>query len=138
MLGFWERFLPWLFGPGGIEIGPIPSQAAVDLIANLNVLPESSDPADRTNYEAKVLALLLRVKSDLKKLPKDASDEEAHKVFANLVDPMMELSKCPDFVVNRGHYFGTGYVEPGDSAPLPEPALSDPDRRALIEFLKTF
>ena len=27
--------------------------------------------------------------------------------FADLVEPMLELSKCPDFVVNRGHYFGT-------------------------------
>ena len=22
---------------------------------------------------------------------------------------MLELSKCPDFVVNRGHYFGTAF-----------------------------
>jgi hypothetical protein len=32
--------------------------------------------------------------------------------------------------VNRGHYFGAGYDG--------EPALSDEDKRALIEFLKTF
>jgi hypothetical protein len=44
---------------------------------------------------------------------------------------MLAVSKCPDFVVNRGHYFGTGRV-PG------EPALSDRDKRALIAFLKTF
>jgi hypothetical protein len=44
---------------------------------------------------------------------------------------MMQLSKCPDYVVNRGHYFGTGY--PGSG-----PGLSDDDKRALIEFLKTF
>ncbi len=42
----------------------------------------------------------------------------------------MAFSKCPDYVVNRGHYFGTGYDN--------EPALSLEDRRALIEFLKTF
>jgi hypothetical protein len=33
-------------------------------------------------------------------------------------------------VVNRGHYFGTGYDG--------EPALSDEDKKDLIEFLKTF
>ena len=44
---------------------------------------------------------------------------------------MMDLSKCPDYVVNRGHYFGTGeFAE--------EPGLSDDDKRALIEFIKTF
>jgi len=34
-------------------------------------------------------------------------------------------------VVNRGHYFGTDYFDQ-------EPPLSDQDRRALIEYLKTF
>jgi hypothetical protein len=43
----------------------------------------------------------------------------------------MDLSKCPDYVVNRGHYFGT-------SAFAEEPGLSDNDKRALIEFIKTF
>jgi hypothetical protein len=138
MVGLGERFLPWLFGAGGIEIGPIPSQAPVSLLANLNVLSESSDAAERAAYEGKVLRVLLRMKSDLKKLPQGASDAEARQAFSNLVDPMLELSKCPDFVVNRGHYFGTGYVEPGDANPLQEPALSDEDKRALIEFLKTF
>jgi hypothetical protein len=138
MLGLGERYLPWLFGAGGVEIGPIPSQTPVNLIANLNVLSESSDLTERAAYEGKVLRLLLRLKSDLKNLPEGASDADARKVLANLVDPMMELSKCPDFIVNRGHYFGTGYVEPGDAAPLGEPALSDQDKRALIEFLKTF
>jgi hypothetical protein len=34
-------------------------------------------------------------------------------------------------VVNRGHYFGTDRFKE-------EPALSDDDKLALIEFLKTF
>ena len=56
---------------------------------------------------------------------------DARKAFANLVQPMLELNKCPDFIVNRGHYFGTSYFNE-------EPGLSDQDKRALIEFLKTF
>jgi hypothetical protein len=44
---------------------------------------------------------------------------------------MLKLSKCPDFVVNRGHYFGTNLSPDGST-------LSDDDKRALIEFLKTF
>jgi hypothetical protein len=44
--------------------------------------------------------------------------------FSDLADPLLELSKCPDFEVNRGHYFGA--------------SLGDADKRALIEFLKTF
>ena len=41
------------------------------------------------------------------------------------------MSKCPDYVVNRGHYFGTDYFKE-------EAGLSDSDKRALIAFLKTF
>jgi hypothetical protein len=74
---------------------------------------------------------VLKIKHDLAKLPKDASDDDARKVLENLVTPLMDLSKCPDYVVNRGHYFGTSYFSE-------EPGLSDEDKRALVEFLKTF
>ena len=71
------------------------------------------------------------MKLDLASLPQGASDEEANKAFANLVPGLLELSKCPDYVVNRGHYFGTSYFQE-------EPGLSDDDKRALIEYIKTF
>jgi hypothetical protein len=57
---------------------------------------------------------------------------------------MLELSKCPDFVVNRGHYFGTAEfnkqegLSADEKAFGTEPELSDADKRALIAFLKTF
>lgn len=125
------RYFPWLFTSGGVEIGPIPAGVPVNLLANLELVPESDDPAARVEHGKKLLALLLKAKGDLKAIPKDAGDEEARKVFANLAEPLLELNKCPDFVVNRGHYFGTSYF-------LEEPALSDADKKALIGFLKTF
>src|SRR5215475_13495565 len=42
---------------------------------------------------------------DLKSLPANATDEQAREVFAGVGDSLLKLSKCPDFVVNRGHYF---------------------------------
>ncbi len=130
-LGWSQRIFPKLFNQSGIEIGPIPTGAPVGLLSNLNLLADDSDLAGRVDHDAKILDLVLRIKHDLAALPKDASDEEGRKVLANLVDPLMNLSKCPDYVVNRGHYFGTDkFAE--------EPGLSDDDKRALIEFLKTF
>jgi hypothetical protein len=126
-----SRVLPWAAKPSGIEIGPIPKGAPVSLLASLSLTPETTNPAERVRHDEKVLALLLRMKHDLKSLPPDATDEQANKVFANLVDPLLELSKCPDLVVNRGHYFGTSYFHE-------EPGLSDSDKRALIAFIKTF
>jgi hypothetical protein len=90
-----------------IDIGPIPAGTPVSLPANLNLLSEKAVP------------LLLRMKQELK--------TEAD--FAKFVDPLFELSTCPDYVVNRGHYFGTGLD--GESA------LTDREKNDLIEFLKT-
>jgi hypothetical protein len=129
--GTLARFLPSIFGEEGISIGPIPKGTPVGLLANLNVVPETHDPIQRAAYQGRVFDLLLKAKHDMNALPAGASDEEVNKAFANIKDPLMELSKCPDLVVNRGHYFGTSYF--GE-----EPPLSDEDKRALIEFLKTF
>jgi hypothetical protein len=118
-----------LFGPTGLQIGPIPAGTPVNLLANLDLLHD-----DKAKLAGTVFALL----RDLRSLPKDASDEQAKRAFGNLVEPLLSVSKCPDFIVNRGHYFGTGYVEPGTTDLIDEPALSDDDKRALIEFLKTF
>ena len=43
---------------------------------------------------------------------------------AKLFDALLQANLAPDFVLDRGHTFGAG--------------LSDDDKRALIEFLKTF
>ncbi len=131
MTSIQQRLLPAIFGEDGIEIGPIPKGTPINLLANLNVRSESTDLVERIEHDKNVLQLLLKLKQDLKKLPKDASDDEAKKVFGNLVEPLLKLNKCPDFVVNRGHYFGTSYAKAGIG-------LSDDDKRALIAFLKTF
>jgi hypothetical protein len=129
--GLAQRVLPQLFGEGGLEIGPIPAGTPVSLLTNLDLMADDADFAGRVNHDARLLDLVNKVKRDLANLPKDASDEAARKVLENLVEPLMNLSKCPDYVVNRGHYFGTDRFGQ-------EPGLVDSDKRALIEFLKTF
>ncbi len=126
------RFLPWLVDEKNklLQIGPIPKGTPVGLLTNLNPLSESKDPAERLGHDKQLLDVVLKINADLQKLPRGASDEDAKKVFANVVDPLLELSKCPDLIVNRGHYFGTGNFSGA------EPGLSDADKRALIAFLK--
>jgi hypothetical protein len=127
------RFFPALLDDKDktVQIGPIPEGTPVGLLANLNPLSDSSDPAERLQHDKQVLDLVLKINADLEKLPPGATDADARKVFANLVEQMLTLSKCPDLIVNRGHYFGT------DKFPV-EPGLSDADKRALIAFLKRF
>ena len=116
---------------GSITLGPIPAGIPINLLANIQPLAESNNLIDRAVHFNRLVKLLLRLKIDLLTLPDDVSDEELQKHFANLAAPMLALNKCPDFVVNRGHYFGTAENSS-------EPALSDDDKRALIALLKTF
>ncbi len=143
--GTLHRWLPWLFGEGGdIVLGPIPKDVPVNLIANLKLRAESDDLSAKATHVRDVGELLLKLKLDLATAPATASDQELRDKFANLRAPLMRLSKCPDFVVNRGHYFGTAEFNQQDALSADEKAfgteaaLSDTDKRALIAFLKTF
>ncbi len=128
-----SRLLPSLFRPdGGLTIGPFPKGLPVNLMSNLQPLSESSDPIERLRHAERLLQLLVDLKLYLIALPAGATDQQMVNGIADRMgSALLALNKCPDFEVNRGHYFGTGKV-PG------EPALSDSDKRALIEFLKTF
>ncbi|MGZ8186372.1 MAG: hypothetical protein ACXW0H_03175 [Methylobacter sp.] len=121
-----------LVGEQGIELGPIPKGTPVNLLTNID-LDRREGILSRLKHRADLVKLLIRIKKDLKALPKDASDAQAAQVFGNLIDPLIKASKCPDYIVNRGHYFGTDYFRDTQA----EPGLSDDDKKALIAFLKT-
>ena len=118
------NFLVPVFDAQGIAIGPIPAGTPVDLLANFDPLAPPGPVRARLAHDKAVVAAILHLIGDLRAMPKGAGDDAARKVFANVGEELFALSKCPDYVVNRGHYFGT--------------ALSDDDKRALIAFLKTF
>jgi hypothetical protein len=81
----------------------VPAGTPVALLANLDV------------RSPRALALLKRLKK---------------QSAAGLTEVLLELSTCPDLIVNRGHYFGTGL-----DGTL---ALTDAQKRDLIEFMKMF
>lgn len=98
----------------GINVGPIPRGTPVNLIMNLD--PEKKDKV------APALVALLRAMSEIKK--RNLTGEAAYKVLADKAGPALtEASKVPDFVLDRGHWFGE--------------SLSDDEKEALIVFLKT-
>ena len=121
--GYVPPLLKPLVGADGIRLGPIPKDTPVNLLTNIDLTQEHD-----------VLLLLLKIKHKLDALPPGASDAEARKEFAPLVPELLGVSKCKDFVINKGHYFGTDYLPASEG----EPGLSDSDKKALIAFLKTF
>ncbi|HVG86196.1 MAG TPA: hypothetical protein VM820_16835 [Vicinamibacterales bacterium] len=123
-LGEQRARFPALFTDEGVRLGPIPQGTPIGLLANLNLLSENRDAAARARQFERVSSLLVGLLERLHKLGGNATNEQARAAFADMVDPLLELSKCPDLVINRGHEFGV--------------KLSDQDKNALIELLKTF
>ena len=102
-----------LAGPDGyVTIGRIPKGTPINLLANLE--PDFQ----HAGAFLKVAGKLVKINSE--KLSPEAADAELGK----LVPDLIAMNKCPDFIEDKGHYFGTD--------------LSDNDKRALIEYLKTF
>jgi hypothetical protein len=90
----------------------IPKGTPINLVANL-------DP-DLQNGRVFVKSALKLIKLKTTNLSRD----EAAAEFNQLIPDLLAANKCPDFVEDKGHYFGTD--------------LPDNDKRALIEYLKTF
>jgi hypothetical protein len=118
-----KSYAPWLSrlaGPDGfIHIGPIPRGTPVNLIANTNLEPGGF------RQRAALVRLLGRTLSALREIERRGlTGDAATRRLLALVPDFYALSSCPDFIEDEGHYFAA--------------ALPDLDKRALIEFMKTF
>lgn len=104
--------------PDGTEffrIGHIPKGTPINLLANLN---PDAEPEVLAEVMFQVKRTLAEIK--LKNLEGDAARDEMKKQIA---PALFKASKCPDFINDRGHTFGS--------------ELPDADKLALIEYLKT-
>ncbi len=106
---------PHLDSDGYFRLGPIPEGTPINLLGNLD---PDTDPLE-------LVALCLKIKKSFLKIKLEHLDStEGKELLRNEVAPaLFKASKCPDLIEDRGHYFGT--------------ELSDTDKRALIEFIKT-
>jgi hypothetical protein len=102
-------------GNGNLRLGPIPKGTPVNLISNLNL---EGDPVKTGKAVVSIVAALADIRL------KNMNDQQATERLKLVVPDLIAANKCPDFVEDRGHLFGT--------------TLPDADKRALIELLKTF
>ncbi|HET7435488.1 MAG TPA: hypothetical protein VFN10_12340 [Thermoanaerobaculia bacterium] len=100
---------------GNLRIGPIPKGTPVNLLANADL---ERSPIALASLAAKIGMTLLDI--DRRKL----SDADATALMRKDLAPLLwKASKCPDLIEDKGHTFGAN--------------MSDEEKRALIEFLKT-
>ena len=126
---------PWAVDSnGGLALGPLPAGFPINALANTKLAPDNDDAKPASLYWRLVKATptLLSAfkqmggKCSPKELVDPATQANSEQAVrdSGLIDTLVGLSKCPDYVVNRGHYFG---------ADLPAD-----DKEALIAYLKYF
>lgn len=111
------------------RLGYIPKGTPVNLIANINGPDWILESSYRKRLLAKALIGFKKAKKD-----KVKSLDTVTVRGESLVDILIELSKCPDLIIDKGHTFGefdTLERAKGNFVEVPEE-----DREALIEFLK--
>lgn len=102
-----------------LSVGPLPAGLPVDVVANV-------DPQKLREMGLLGNARLgIQVWSLIREISTMPADTAAtnHKVD-ELGNLLRAVSKSPDYVMDRGHYFGQG--------------LTDQERQDLIDLLKTF
>ena len=145
----WANYIvPGLVTPEGIfKLGPVPKGMPIGLVVNTKLRSEQDDGwMARLSHGWNLwnLAVKLGVNAPTIATGSGTDPAELRQKLSGLRAPFMALSKCPDFVVNRGHYFGTAQFNDQDGLSADEkafgtePVLNDDDKRALIAFLKTF
>ena len=126
---------PWAFQKdGGLALGPLPKEFPINTLANTKLFPDNDEPDMLAHLWglARATPTIVSAFSQLggtcsaEELADPATEPRADRVVreTGLLDTLTSISKCPDYIVNRGHYFG---------ADLPAP-----DKEALIEYLKHF
>ncbi|MGO7162038.1 hypothetical protein ACCS78_22065, partial [Rhizobium johnstonii] len=133
--GMLNKVAGWAFKKdGSITVGPFPAGFPINALTNTELLPDNDEEDKFANYKRLIAAgpALIGAFSELggQCTPEELADPavlaKAEKVVRDtkLVDRLVGLSKCPDYVVNGGHTFGAD--------------LSQSDKNALISYLKQF
>jgi hypothetical protein len=124
---------PWAIdGEGGLALGPLPKDFPVNALTNTKLLPDHDEP-DVVGHYWRLLKAGPTLMRAFKRMggicsalsdPTTQATAEAAVRDTGLIDTLVGLSKCPDYVVNRGHYFGAD--------------LSAEDKDNLIAYIKHF
>lgn len=134
-----KTLLNWLTGyryddPNGLKLGPIPAGTPVNLIAGID-LDEPDGFLARIGRKFELIGLVLKLNSTFAKVEKASDPQEAKAIFRSIAPDLIANDKCQDYIVNRGHYFGTQYLSDPSGAPVV--GLTDAQKTDLIAFLKT-
>ncbi len=98
-----------------LRLGPFPKGMPINLLANIDTSLDKKD----------LIETVLKTKQVIEAIGDEKNEDKALDRFMKEAGPaLLKVSKCPDLVEDRGHYFGD--------------KLPNEDKEALIEYLKMF
>ena len=110
---------------GNIVLGPIPMGTPINLLSNLDLDGAGISPSDPVHGRLIVTKALNSIVLALAEIrDHNMNDAQAIARLKLIVPDLIAANKCPDFIEDKGHEFGT--------------KLPEKDKRDLIELLKTF
>jgi hypothetical protein len=110
---------------GNIVIGPIPMGTPINLLSNLDLDGAGISPSDPVHGRLIVTKALKAIVLALAEIrDQNMNDAQAAARLKLIVPDLIAANKCPDFIEDKGHEFGT--------------KLPEKDKRDLIALLKTF
>ena len=115
----------------GLKVGPIPAGTPINLLSGVELAPETGGLINTILHDLKLAGKLAGLPFTLRRIANESDAGKRESMTTEMQSTLLSEDKCPDFVVNRGHYFGTDML-------AEEPGLSDADKETLIAFLKTF
>ncbi len=118
----------------GLQIGPIPAGTPVTLISGIDLNVRDGIWAE-TKHLFSLAGTLIKLAWTLRQIDDDTPPQKATATFRKAVPSLIKADKCSDYIVNRGHYFGTQYLN--DPYGPPNKPLTDQEKNDLIQFLKT-
>ena len=114
----------------GVRIGPFPAGMPVNLLSGMEMAPESGGLFETAWRYIELAGVGSNLLADMERMNGAGSAGEHESTVVDLQNQLASMAKCPDYVVNRGHYFGTDQF-------AEDRALSDIEKEDLIAFLKT-
>ncbi len=115
----------------GVKVGPFPTGTPLSLVLGMELAPETGGLIPTILHDMGLAWKIGSLPWTLRTISTEKDAAKRESMANDLQSRLYAENKCPDLVVNRGHYFGTSKF--GE-----EPGLSDADKEALIAFLKTF
>ena len=95
----------------GLKIGPISAGTPITLLSGMELAAELGSLFGTIVQNTRLATKFIGLPNTYRRIAAETDPAKREKMTEELESLMLTETKCPDFVVNRGHYFGTDKLD---------------------------